>query len=162
MNSTQCRLCLADIPHDYDHSLELSREKRDSREHDEACRGLDIKELQRLQSLQQTWPDSNALVGVTFLLMIGNGAALLAPLILLDIQNSCINCWGTCLTVGIHLSTLIPFGANVLMAIFATRKFNSKWIALYSVGWAGMWLIVAICDISRAALVKKIGADGVG
>src|SRR5271169_2537992 len=154
MNSTQCRLCLADIPHDYDHTLELTLEKGDIR--DDATTKLEIKELGRRHVRGTTWPDNNALVGMAFLLTMGNCAVLLTRLILLDIRETCMNCERRGLIVGIYIVTVMALVWNVLVVLWVRRKFKSKGITLCGVGWAGMWLIMTIWDISMPAFATKL------
>lgn len=155
MNNTQCRLCLADIPHDYDHSLELTLEKREIQ--DDTTTKLEIKELGRLHHVLRTsWPDIHALVGMAFLLMMGNCAILLLRLILLDIQESCTGCERRGVIVGIYIVTVMALVGNVFVAFLARRKFKSKGISFCCVGWAGMWLIMTIWDISMSVLATKL------
>jgi hypothetical protein len=154
MNSTQCRLCLADIPHDYDHSLELTLEK--GKIQDDAVTKLEIKELEPSHVPRITWPDNHALVGMAFLLMMGNCAILLIRLILLDIQESCTGCERRGLIVGVYIVTVMALVGNVFVAFLARRKFKLKGISFCCVGWVGMWLIMTIWDISMPALATKL------
>src|SRR5271170_1098673 len=154
MNRTQCRLCLADIPHDYDHSLEVTLEKGEIED------DVEFREVGCPHISRTSWPDYNGLVAVVFLLMMANAAVLLTRLILLDILESCVNCdRRRGLIVGIYIVTVVVLLANLFVAVLARRKFNSKWITLYCVGCAGLWsgqLIRTIWDISVSALVTKL------
>src|SRR5271170_3516549 len=107
MNRTQCRLCLADIPHDYDHSLEVTLEKGETED------DVEFKELECPIISRKSWPDHNGLVAVVFLLLIANAAVLFVRLILLDILESCVKCEKRRdLVVGIYIVTVVAVLGN--------------------------------------------------
>jgi hypothetical protein len=154
MNKTQCRLCLADIPHDYDHSLEVTLEKGEIED------DVEFKKLECPLISQSSWPDYNGLVAVVFLLLMANAAVLFTRLILLDILESCVNCERRRgLIVGIYIVTVVGVLGNLFVTVLARRKFNSNWITLYCVCYVGLWsgqLIRTIWDISIPAPVMKL------
>jgi len=154
MNRTQCRLCLADIPHDYDHSLEVTLEKGEIQDN------VEFKELDCPHISRKSWLDYNGLIAIVFLLMMANAAVLLTRLILLDILESCVKCERRRgLIVGIYIVTVVAVLGNLFVTFLARRKFNSKWITLYCVGCAGLWagqLIRTVWDIPIPVLVTKL------
>ena len=137
MNTTQCRLCLAHIPHNYNHSSQVTGEKG---EIVQASTKSEFKETGCPDAPRRNWPDNNALVAITFLVMVGNLALLLTRLILLDILEACANSErGTGLIIGIYIVIVIAFLGNSFVAVLARRNFNSKWITLYGASGAGIW-----------------------
>ena len=154
MNRTQCRLCLADIPHDYDHSLEVTLEKGEIED------DVEFKEVECPHISRTSWPDYHGLVAVVFLLLMANAAVLFTRLILLDILESCVKCERRRgLIVGIYIVTVVAVLGNLFVTFLARRKFNSRWITLYCVCSVGLWsgqLIRTIWDISIPAPVMKL------
>jgi hypothetical protein len=88
MKTTQCRLCLAEIPHDYDHTLEIISEKQDLGEEElgevtfEYIHNPRFRRVQQQQQQKQQWPNSAATTGLLFLLFVSNASLFIVWLIL--------------------------------------------------------------------------------
>jgi hypothetical protein len=89
----QCRLCLADIPHDYDHSLEVCVEKPEALamfnhqldNFDDSCHKL-ITWPQTLSG----WPNSAAIACMLFTLVVANAAILILILVVWSLAASAL------------------------------------------------------------------------
>jgi hypothetical protein len=79
MKNPRCRLCLADIPHDYDHSLEVEFEKEHCEEFEEVAFDLIPPDTKRPSD---SWPDASATVSVIFTVLVANLSLLYLFLIL--------------------------------------------------------------------------------
>lgn len=138
MRNTQCRLCLAGIPHDYDHSLEfIALEKEDSKKVDE----IDDPPQQWQQYLSSNWPDSAAVASLLLILFVLNAAVFITWLVLRDLF-SCDSChrmiW---IAVSSSIAGVCAI-ANFCFAFIGRRKFKSRIISgsCLSVGsfWCGV------------------------
>ena len=140
MRTTQCRLCLANIPHDYDHSLEfISLEKEDSIKVDEIAEPLQ----QRQRHSSSNWPDSAAIATLLFILFALNAAVFITWLVLRDLF-SCDSCHRMMRTA---LSSSIAGGCaitNFCFVLVGRRKFRSRIICGSSFTAGSFWCGVIV------------------
>ena len=140
MNTTQCRLCLADIPHDYDHALEVSLENGPI----EAWTKVDIEPL----TVPRTWPDDQTTVEITYLLFVVDLSLLNSYLILWELLDSCVDSEKrTALVIGMYAVNIICLALNAVVGQLVLRKFKS-------------WIIFVVClifgSLSFLILIKSI------
>ena len=121
MRTARCKLCLADIPWEYDHSFEIvAMEKEDSIE----VHGAHDPRRQRQQHPSSNWPDSGAVASLFFILFVLNAAAFIIWLILRD-TFSCDLCHRA-IWIIVSLSTAGFCGlVNFCLAFVGRRKFKS-------------------------------------
>ncbi len=146
MKTTQCRLCLADVPHDYDHSLEIiTTEREDSIE----VHGVDDPRRQRQQHPPLNWPDSGAITSLFFILFILNAAAFIIWLVLQD-WRSCDPCDRT-IRIAVSFSTAGFCGlVNFCLAFVGRRKFKSGILCFCCLTAGSFWCGVLLETMRHA------------
>jgi len=153
MKTTQCRLCQADIPHDYDHSIELSSEKPDSQDLDSVH--FDPIHQSRVQPRQkEQWPDSAATAGVLFFLFISNASLFIVWLIFwglytkgLEVQDSPEPAaWKV---TAVYLIAGVTCFLNGVMAYIAIRQLGSRLVCFGSVVFGLFWCGILIHGKTR-------------
>lgn len=158
MKTIECRLCLAEIPHDYDHPLELTSEKAnlDLESLDEVTFDY-IEHNHRFRPLQKNrqWPDSVATAGVLFLLFISNASLYIIWLIFLglylkdfEIQDSSKPTTTWKVAVLYSISGTGSF-LNGLVAFISERQLGSKLITFVSVMFGLTWCGILIWGKSK-------------
>ena len=137
MRPTQCRLCLAGIPHDYDHSLELPEE--DSIKVDE----IDDPPQQRRQHPSSYWLNSTAIASLLFILFVLNASVFITCLVLRDLfsHNSCHRMMQISLSSSIAGVCAI---ANFCFVLIGRRRFKSRIISGSCLTAGSFWCGVVV------------------
>lgn len=140
MRITQCRLCLADIPHEYDHSLEfITLGKEDSIIVDE----IDDPPKQRQKDPSSNWPNSAAIASLLFMLLVLNAAVFIAWLVLLDLflGHSCHRIIRIAVSSSISGACAI---ANFCFTFVGRTKFKSRIISGFCLSAGSFWCGVIV------------------
>jgi hypothetical protein len=147
MKAAQCRLCLADIPHDYDHSLEVELEKGDLEDLDEVTFDF-ITPGDRLVHSPERWPDAFATAAAIFTLLICNLTILLLFLIIWSSYRESISVTSCCQGIKLLAADYACAGGsalfNLIMAIMAEKKLKSRVISFTLGVAAAFWCGVLI------------------
>lgn len=151
MKYTQCSLCLADIPHDIDHSLEIIEEAANSEiathnEDDTAHHSEELFPFKKSHKLQN-WPDSAAIACIICFLFAVNAAVYILWLIVLcSFKESPQNAhdstpaWIAALYLIAATSGLL----NWCLAFAAKRKLESTFIAFLCWIAGSFWCCVLV------------------
>jgi hypothetical protein len=147
MRTAQCRLCLADIPHDYDHSLEVELEKGDLEELDEVTFDF-ITPNNRPAHSSDRWPDAFATTALIFVLLICNLMMLLVFLVIWSLYRESMSSTSCCQGSILLAADYACAGGNVVMnlsgAIVARKKLKSRVISFAMGVAAAFWCGVLI------------------
>jgi hypothetical protein len=154
MKTTQCRLCLAEIPHDYDHTLEIISEKQDVEDEELGVVTFEYIHNPRFRRVQQQhqkqqWPNSAATTGILFLLFVSNASLFILWLIFwglylneFDAQKSADP---TIWKVGAVYS-IAGTGCflNGLMVYISERQLGTRLISFMSVIFGLIWCSIVV------------------
>lgn len=140
MKNSRCRLCVADIPHDYDHSLEVEYENEVSQEFEEVTFDLIA---QTTPSPSERWPDASGTAAVIFTLLVANLSLLLLFLIIWSsyLDNKSVSyacCRPDYWLVAEYCCAGVSFILNSVMAYVAEKKLESR-VVLFFVVFAGVF-----------------------
>jgi len=150
MTTVQCRLCVADIPHGYDHSLEVAQSKHPATTVADELNTLALLERGGTK-LDKTceWPDCAAIVYILFLLFVINAAALIAWLITLSsYQDHVVTCESKRWLAGGMSIVVLSALSNWAVALRTARRIKSIivevvcWIT--GATWWGLliWMVI--------------------
>jgi hypothetical protein len=157
MKSTQCRLCLADIPHDFDHSLEIIEDIANSEiaSHKDNTVHHSVGPFPFYERHNSyNWPDTAAIAClICFLFAVNAGIYIFWLIVLCCFKESQQNAhdstraWITALYLIAAVNVLL----NWCLAFAARRKLNS--IVITSLCWiaGGFWC----CVLVQAKLCTK-------
>lgn len=149
MTTTQCRLCLADVPHDYDHPLEqISSEKAleidvDNSD-DEVLNGHEQYPPGLPQGQSWEWPNSAAITTILFTLYILNAIIFITYLVIQDILRSGSHSTGmtterTIISIAVAgICALI----NFILAFLGRKYFKSSVLGFYCFITGAVWCVV--------------------
>jgi hypothetical protein len=151
MKGTQCRLCLADIPHDFDHSLEIIEEAANSeiashREDDTVYHSDGLSPFKKSRRLHN-WPDSAAIASIICFLFAVNAGAYILWLIVLccfkeSLQSTHDSTWAW--ITALYLIAAMGGLLNWCLAFVAKRKLESTLIAFLCWITGGFWCCVLV------------------
>lgn len=160
MTTVQCRLCVADIPHGYDHSLEVAQSKQPATAIADELNNLALLEQGGIkEDTNKTYkrPDCAAIVCILFLHFVINAATLITWLITLSsYHDRVVTCESKRWLAGSMSIVVLSALSNWAVALGTARRIKSMIVEMVCWITGAIWWGLLIWMVT----LSKVHVDG--
>jgi hypothetical protein len=155
MTTVQCRLCVADIPHGYDHNLEVAQSEHPATTIANELNNFTLLEQGGTKEDKDTtykWPDCAAIVCILFLHFVMNAAALIAWLITLSsYHDRVVTCESKRWLAGSMSIVVLSALSNWAVALATARRIKSMIVEMVCWITGAIWwgLLIWMVTLSK-------------